>query len=380
MKYAFILFNVVVLCFSNVCEAQKTIAIATYKCYGAPPWDPESIKSGITGSEEAVIYVSRELAEIGYRVLILGDPPKNSRHSQPGANPRYVDVDFNDGTRFDIAISWRMPEAAERLKKRADRVYFWPHDTYDSPLTSPQIDAFDGVLWLSKWQREYWIWRNPGFAKFTTVFGNGIVPEQFQDVQERENSFSCIYGSNYARGLDILLNCWPSIKQQFPKATLDIYYGWQHWGLLAPAKEAAMRAQVILLGPLGVKEHGLVSHEELNQAYSRASFWTYPCTAPETFCITALRAQLSGAIPVIIEGTALKETVRWGYKCAKPEDYPQTLFKAMERAEAATLEERRKMGEFIISEYSWKKIAEGWNRFFEEISNQNSRKEDGAGV
>ena len=247
-----------------------------------------------------------------------------------------------------------------RLKARARKIYFWPHDTYSFPLTEAQINGFDDVLWLSQWQRQQWISINPGFAKFTKIFGNGINPEQFKPLQERANPYSCIYGSNYARGLEILLDIWPEIKKQWPKATLDIYYGWQHWGLLSPEQESKMRAQVIKLASLGVHDHGQVGHEELNRAYEQASLWTYPCISLETFCITALRAQLAGALPVIIEGSALTETVRHGFKCSRQEEYCETLNKAMHHAETMTLDERKKIGEFVLQEYRWETLANRW--------------------
>ena len=190
-------------------EPQKKIGFILYKVHGSTPWDPESIKKGITGSEEAVIYISKELAKLGYQVIVYGDPPKGSLHSMPAANPRYVDCRFPSQEKLDIAISWRMPQAAADLKKRATKVYFWPHDTFYWKLSDDQINGFDEVLWLSEWQREQWISYNPSFSKFTKIFGNGIVPQQFKPVKERENPYSCIYGSNYGRGLRCSLMLGP---------------------------------------------------------------------------------------------------------------------------------------------------------------------------
>lgn len=351
--------------FLSTLTAQETVAIVTYKVEGMTSWDPDSVKKGITGSEEAVIYMAQQLADLGYRVVVLGAPPANSPYALPEANPRFVDADAEKDAHFDIAISWRMPWSAAALKKRAERVYFWPHDTPYGHISKKQIDDFDGVLWISEWQREQWILHNPAFAQFKPVFGNGINPHQFSPVQSRDNPYSCIYGSNYARGLEILLDIWPQVRQKFPKATLDVYYGWQHWGLLSTEKEAKMRAQVAALSSSGLSEHGLVSHEALHKAYEKASFWTYPCIAPETFCITALKAQLAGAVPVIIEGSALKETVRTGYRCNSPEEYLETLTKAMQNAEKITLNEREQMGQFVLREFTWKEVARKWKDLFD---------------
>lgn len=345
-------------------QPTKTIGIFTYNCSASKPWDPDSIKQGITGSEEAIIYMSQELAKLDYQVMVFGNPPANSPYFKADANPRYVPLTYDDGTQFDIAIAWRTPDAAERLGKRASAVYLWPHDTFHWPLNNGQINGFKDVLWISKWQRNQWVTVNQGFSKFQHIFGNGIAPSQFQPVKERTNPHSCIYGSNYARGLEILLDIWPEVRKQFPKATLDIYYGWQHWGLLTPDKEIKMRKQVAELGSLGISEHGLVGHEELNRAYEKASIWAYPCIAPETFCITALRAQLAGAVPVIIEGSALSETVRFGYSCKSPQDYLATLLKALKDAESFTVDDRRQMGGFVLKEYTWKAMAQKWHDLF----------------
>ena len=361
----FFLLSLPLFCSALQGETQKRIGIMLYKVAGSEPWDPESIKKGITGSEEAVIYISKELAKLGYKVVVYGDPPKGSFHSMPAANPRYVSFNSPDEEKLDIAISWRMPNKAEEFKKRAAKVYFWPHDTFYWKLSEAQINGFDDVLWLSEWQREQWISYNPSFSKFTKIFGNGIVPRQFKPAQERENPWSCIYGSNYGRGLEILLEAWPNVRKQFPKATLDIYYGWQHWGTLTPAKEAALRKKVAELEPLGVKEHGLVSHEVLTRAFEKASFWTYPCIAPEVFCITAIRAQLSGAVPVIIQGSGLYETVPHGYACKTTQEYEATLLRAMQDAEKISLDQRKAMGEFVLKRYTWEKIAQKWKELFE---------------
>lgn len=349
-------------------EALPTIAIITGKIQGGKPWDPDSIHSGITGSEEAVIYISQKLAQLGHRVVVLAEVPPNSPHSAKWANPRFVDFSFDDGSFFDVAISWRLPEIAALLKTRARKVYFWPHDFCSGRFSESEIKGFDDVLWLSQSQRAQWISVNPAFSQFTQIFGNAINPEQFRAIEERSNPYSCIYASSYERGLEVLLDVWPIVKKLYPRATLDIYYGWPKVGFqfLLPIQEGKLRSSIASLGFLAVHEHGLVSHEELTRAYERASFWTYPCTtlAIETFCISALRAQFAGAIPVIIKGTALYETVPHGYFCLDKKEYLTTLLQAMADAEKISLEDRKKQRKFILEKYTWEKIAAEWSAKF----------------
>lgn len=367
MKQIVLFFFIIVLWRADIAEAYKReIGFFLYKVNGVAPWDPDTTATGITGSEESVIYLAQKLADLDYKVTVYGDPPAGSRYSAPLANPRYLPCDCSESHKLDIAISWRMADAAQRLKAHACKVYLWPHDIICHSLSPDQIKAFDGVLWISQWQKLQWISVNPPFAAFQEVFGNGINPPKIlaEENYSKPNPYSCIYGSNYSRGLEVLLDCWPAVKKNFPKAKLDIYYGWQHWGQLSTEKEKKMRRQVVELQPLDVYEHGLVGHEELDRAYEAASFWTYPCTSPETFCITALRAQMRGAIPVIIEGSALAETVPNGYKCSSQEQYLELLTKAMKEVETIQTDKRREMADFILEKFTWEKIAEKWDSYF----------------
>lgn len=329
-------------------------------------WDPDSIKKGITGSFEAVIYLSEQLAKLGYQVTVFGNPPKLSPYTEITANPRYVATDYLPITKFDYAIAWRLFGAGKQLKNIANRVYFWPHDTAFMLYSQEEIDAYHEIFWLSKWQREQWLSFNPSLANFINIYGNGINPDDFEPIIERANPYSCIYASNYAKGLIPLLDCWPEIKRSFPRATLDIYYGFCSWSGFTTEQEEALKKQINDLSSLGVTEHGLIGHKELHQAFSRASFWIFPCIGKETFCITALKAQIAGAVPVVIKDSALQDTVRHGYACTDPKDYLSTLITAMENAEKITLEERKKMKNFILEDYTWAKIAEKWKTAFEQ--------------
>lgn len=342
-------------------DKEPVIGIFTYQVKGVKPWDDDSVHSGITGSEEAVIYLSRSLARCGFQIVVFNDHPDHSPHAKPGRNPRYVKSFEDLDLHLDAAVSWRNPYIAEELKKKAAKVYFWPHDTPPAErIDDKYVNGFDDVFWLSEWQRAVWIKTNSNFAKFTHIFGNGIDTKQFRSLKPRKNLYSCVYGSNYGRGLELLLNIWPKVKDRFPQATLDIYYGWNHWGLLSEEKEKKLKKLIEQQRILGVREWGCVGHEELTRAYETCSIWTYPCISAETFCITALRAQFAGLYPVIIEGSALTETVRYGVKCSKREEYLDLLLTTMENIEQVSLNERQAMREFISKEYTWDVIAKKW--------------------
>jgi len=333
----------------------KNLSIAIFTCDIGEPWDPEKVHQGIGGSEEAIIYMGQALARLGHRITVFGFPPPGSPHSAKEANPRYV-KDLVVTEPFDIGISWRMPAMAAKVKSLCHKAYLWAHDIHNERLTKQQIEGFEDVLWLSHWQRAYWVSVNPEMYRFTNIFGTGVFPDQFDPVGERENPYSCIYSSSYMRGLDFLLSIWSEVVKNFPSATLDIYYSWQNWGWIPQARK--MQKQINELK--GVKEHGRIGHRQLHQIFGKTSFWTYPLNSPETFCCTALKAQLSGSIPVILANSALCETVPHGYNCILKRDYLPLLLKAMGEVGSYSIEKRKQMGAFVLEKYTWEKVAQRW--------------------
>lgn len=124
-----------------------------------------------------------------------------------------------------------------------------------------------------------------------------------------------IYASSYDRGLPTLLELWPEVRKEVPDAELDIFYGWNSFDAVHKSNPEQMKwkwgviRQLNLLKDQGVTEHGRVDHETLAQKFKEAKVWAYPTEFTEIHCITALKAQEAGCIPVTTGCYALKETV-----------------------------------------------------------------------
>ena len=117
-----------------------------------------------------------------------------------------------------------------------------------------------------------------------------------------------MYGSAPNRGLELVLSMWPRIAAALPGATLKVYYGFSasfvKWGAahMGPGF-AAWRARMerLLHGPSalpGVVYVGMVDHVRLAAAYAEAHFSLYPTVYPETGCVSLMKAQAMGAVPV----------------------------------------------------------------------------------
>lgn len=338
-------------------------------CFGNPaePWDGEYIREhGMGGSEECVVYLAEGLAKLGRRVWVYGMPSAKCTQMRPGSNPRYwnystYNVHAKTGrAEVEHLIVWRNPG---RLVEQhpAKHVYHWAHDVSNEKQYLPNIRV-DHTVWLTKYHMS--------MVKASTdrlkpvVIPNGVDGSLF--VETERTPWRCIYGSNYGRGLSILLKLWPKLKKRFPKLTLDIYYGWNCWGVISKEAIEEMKEQVESLKASGVAEHGRIGQVQLAQEYSSSSFWLYPCTAVETFCITAVKAQLGGAIPVVRKFGALDETVKHGFSCSELDKYEKMLFnvfEAYEKDEHIYDEMRSEMMGWA-KQYDWNNVAKQWDSLF----------------
>lgn len=179
-----------------------------------------------------------------------------------------------------------------------------------------------------------------------------------------------IYASSYDRGLECLLDMWPKIHEQVPEATLDIYYGWNTFDMVHKGNPEmkqwrwAMARKMASLKSKGVTEHGRVDHDTLAQEFKNHTVWLYPTEFNEINCITALKAQAAGCIPVTTGCYALAETVfdhTYTTECtdiytneAKQAEYIDKAVKALKTDNWST-ETKAK-----VPEYYWENIAQQW--------------------
>ncbi len=336
-------------------------------------FDPQSALEGhVGGSEEAVIHLAPQLQALGAEVTVYVDK-KPDRAITPHA---VSGVLWRDGKEFDPArtrgtvLVWRHPQSAAWLKKTNSklRVLNWLHDV-SYKATPEQYAEADGTIVLSDFHAQA-IAKYDGFKGPFLFAANGIDAHEFSTAtigNIRKDPHNAIYASAPNRGLDMLLDVWPLIRQEVPDATLDVYYGWE-------ITEQMMRNNPQLnaeLGPLltelregfaaladqGVTYHGGVDHATLHRAYAKAGVWAYPChTFEEIFCISALKAQAAGAWPVTMDVGALAEVIDDGE--VLPDANPIQFVAAVVDCMLNPITP----GSFNIEAHSWERVAE---RFLE---------------
>jgi len=113
-------------------------------------WDGNSLKSGIGGSETAVIRLSEEWTKKGYKVTVYGDPEKECVINGVTYLPWYY---FNITDEFNIFIQWRGNQLAGQVKCKKFLIDL--HDIY-SPLifNKENLKHTDKIMVKSNYHRD----------------------------------------------------------------------------------------------------------------------------------------------------------------------------------------------------------------------------------
>lgn len=345
---------------------QKSVVIMTGDT-AIDAWGPWSLEEGIGGSEEAVIRLSKHLKDLGYRVVVYAKPAEKAGLYDGVMWRNYWEANLDD--KFDIFVAWRSPYIFDR-EINARKSYLWLHDVMEGGEFTPErLNNLTKVIVLSEYHRSLF----PMIPDDKILMsGNGIDPEQFEalDGKVQRDQYKVFYGSSHVRGLAYLYEIWPSVKKAIPQATLDVYYGRESYDSINAGNPERLKwmddIQALGRSLDGVTEHGKVSQDEIVKASFRSGVWAYPTTFPEISCITAMKCQAAGAIPVVADFAALQETVQFGIKQdfdpsdeQSVEKYKDNLISALHDT-AFQESERDKMMEWSRKTYGWRAVAEQW--------------------
>lgn len=241
-------------------------------------WGPESISTGIGGSEEAVIHLSRELVKLGLFHVEVYNYCKQATVTPEGVH-WYPTFEF-DGS-ADVAVYWRSPDGPLKTGLEAKRSYLWLHDVPQRDAWIKDFDLlFDRVIVLSDYHRSLYNFVPEEMVWYSK---NGLDLSSLPEPKNEPGKI--IYSSCPTRGLKYLLKWWRYIKDAVPHATLDCYYGWNAVALEHKKHNIVMEHTYQEVERLktqpGITWHGRVGQPELHEALSRAQIWAYPTMFPE---------------------------------------------------------------------------------------------------
>ena len=186
----------------------------------------------------------------------------------------------------------------------------WMHESQFATPLVPVVDVFDGVVFVSDWQkavnqvhvRPHWKQAtirnamNPGIAD--------LFPGRTSVLAAKSDPPLLIYAGSFARGAFHVAPILDQLRPLLRNFTVKIFCNTAPSGY-APSDEAYT---LWLAQQEGVTHVGMVGQPELIQHMKSASAILMPNPWPETSCITMIEAMAAGLNVIATRRAALPET------------------------------------------------------------------------
>jgi len=349
-------------------ECQQSKNIIIYTGFSNEDWNISYMQhTALGGSEKAAIYVAQNLAQLlpDWHIYISGGVESETINNITFIHYTKL-TELATTIPFHTAIVSRYVALYDMFPKLCfNQSFIWAHDTclisYGSNLTSEQLvkkynKNIDGCICLTEWQKKEYINIYPQLKDKIFLNNNGIIPNLFpQNIVKIPNSF--VYTSCAERGLTILLDLWPQILERLPDATLKIA-SYNEF----PKNEDEQRMKSIIDSHNSIQHLGKLSPTLLYQLMAESEYWLYPCTWPETSCITALEMLMSGCVCLYYPYAGLTDTMGGhGIQISRGNEIDTLMSLTNDQKD-----KMREHGKEYALSCSWANRAEVWRRLIIE--------------
>jgi glycosyltransferase involved in cell wall biosynthesis len=295
----------------------------TFSC-GAKLFDFDNLyddPKGLTGSEHSCFEFAKCMAARGHDITLFTYTKNNQSFNWHGVQVKPIVSLSMARIPPDVVYSWNEPDYLRFAWEGSLRMVNQQLNDFD--FCQSGYDRFVDVYTSpSPSHKEYIKDFTPSPNKWE-VISNCANPELF-DNDAVKKPFSVIYCSSPDRGLHLLLQEWPKIKQLVPKANLKIFYDFDRWynnlGNVSEhdnihRREFKNRADYIKYALDAMKDgfdithHKVVSKRQICQEISEAMVLAYPCStvkSTEGFSVSIMENCLT-SIPVISEEDSLQQ-------------------------------------------------------------------------
>jgi glycosyltransferase involved in cell wall biosynthesis len=220
---------------------------------------------------------------------------------------------------------------------------------------------FKGVLCLSEWHKNFFCEEFKFPRNLVHVTGNAIDVKRFE-AKIQKIPYKFIFSSSPDRVLDNLLTIFPKIQEKYTSAELHIFGN----------ESLLTRDTLRTISQYDyIKLHGRVSQQKISREYLSSDVWLYPTEFKETYCITALEAQVSKVLCVCTDLAGLSDTVSSRGVLVKGKASTRRFQNEILRKLFLVLDNRLVKEHLIEKAYKWaqqqtlENLAKGWNeRFF----------------
>lgn len=303
------------------------------------PWSPLHLDA-LSAGDEATVELARALATRGHVVTVYYDGASCEGPGGVTYQPRAL---LQPGA--DVAIFHVTPPVPGLGRVTV----YWTYEEH----RIVDAAAADHVVAPSPYAARCLAALLPSAAARVTVIPYGVDAMPGRDGAHDPDLI--LHASSPERGLATLLAVWPEVQAARPTARLVCSYGWDHYLARGgdPGLQAQIEAAIAHLPNVTLRRY---TRGEMAALYAEAGIWAYYCTGGEAFCVSGVKAQAAGCVPVVHPWGGLHDTVRGGLTATSPETFRDALIRALDPAVQAEL--RAALPEDVAM--SWDAVAAQW--------------------
>ena len=188
---------------------------------------------------------------------------------------------------------------------------FWvhntPHQVNNKHLENGGWEKFHRMIFISHHQMEEYV------REYQIPYSHCVIMkyalEPIKPQPKPTDKISLIYTSSPHRGLDILVNVFYKLCEEYNNLELKVHSSYNIYAMSDRQKhyEHTPLYKKLEEHP-NIKNIGYVSNEELKNSLASSHIFPYPSTYHETFCLALLEAMSAGLLCVNSNYACLPET------------------------------------------------------------------------
>lgn len=353
-------------------------------------WTPETAaKTGIGGSEEAVINLSAGLAKRGWNVTVYNSCGfKEQVFDGVTYRPFWM---WNHFDKQDVTIFWRHPRLVDH-PINSDKIYIDLHDAIGSgEFTEDRLSRITKIMVKSQAHRD--LFPTVPDDKFFMA-PNGIDLSLFENGPARDPYYIVNFSSpdrSLVAAMDVFIQAYNRVSKEIQKKMkFGWFYGWQLFDTIRIAPSEKEWADGVKSKFEQMKKDGMaiggerINHLDVARQNMKAGMLLYPSEFYEIDWVGGSKAQIAGA-PILTAGfAAQKEKVKYGVvipskktienwaniqgcdysitDLKQKEMFVNALVHYLENAESSTIEMERRMAEkYGRATFDKEIIIDKWN-------------------
>ena len=213
-----------------------------------------------------------------------------------------------------------------------------PGDPASQCLRDPDYRAqFNQIVFVSHWQKEQYQQQLGIPFREGVVIRNGIPQMTTPRTPTRRggDKLKFIYTSTPHRGLALLAAAADALAKERQDWELHVYSSLKIYARDAQDAQFAPLYEQLQQNPC-VVYHGSQPYLTVREAVHDAHVLVYPSIYPETYCMAAVEALMSGCLVITTSLGALKETVGdWAWMIDATDDYPMLAGETLHAMQSA---------------------------------------------